>query len=460
MSPRISPKSLLTAGTVNLQNTDFPDAQTHSDLEEIQDQLDHANGDLDSILGETGDNGTLLDEIKTQQTDKSQQTQITDGTNTLGTPTHPVKTDPTGSTAQPITDNGGSITVDGTVSVVQSGTWNVNATVTDGSGPITVDGTVAVSNFPATQPISTSSLPLPTGASTATKQDTGNTSLSSIDGKIVTVNTGAVVVSSSSLPAGAAQDSSLTTANTKLDTLHADNVTIEGKLDTSNTNTAGIRTDLGTDGTSPPALGGGSTGVRGFLRTILDKLNSTLAVTQSGTWTVQPGNTANTTAWKVDGSAVTQPVSATSLTDATQKSQIVDSGGTNIGTTGNPIRVSTAGTGALSVSQNGTWTVQPGNTQNTTPWYVEHRNSYNHISTATTTTVKSGAGMLRGIAINNRGVGGTITVYDSTTGSGTVIAVIDPTANVVTLVYDLVFSTGLTVVTTGATPADITVMYR
>ena len=30
---------------------------------------------------------------------------------------------------------------------------------------------------------------------------------------------------------------------------------------------------------------------------------------QSGTWTVQPGNTANTTAWKVDGSAVTQPVS-------------------------------------------------------------------------------------------------------------------------------------------------------
>lgn len=32
------------------------------------------------------------------------------------------------------------------------------------------------------------------------------------------------------------------------------------------------------------------------------------AVTQSGTWTVQPGNTANTTAWKVDGSAVNQPV--------------------------------------------------------------------------------------------------------------------------------------------------------
>lgn len=38
---------------------------------------------------------------------------------------------------------------------------------------------------------------------------------------------------------------------------------------------------------------------------------SAVTATQSGTWTVQPGNTANTTAWKVDGSAVTQPVSGT-----------------------------------------------------------------------------------------------------------------------------------------------------
>lgn len=60
--------------------------------------------------------------------------------------------------------------------------------------------------------------------------------------------------------------------------------------------------------------------------------NVSLAVTESGTWTVQPGNTANTTPWlatinqggnsatvtasnalKVDGSAVTQPVSLASL---------------------------------------------------------------------------------------------------------------------------------------------------
>jgi len=43
-------------------------------------------------------------------------------------------------------------------------------------------------------------------------------------------------------------------------------------------------------------------------------VTGTVSSTQSGTWTVQPGNTANTTAWKVDGSGVTQPVSGTVTT--------------------------------------------------------------------------------------------------------------------------------------------------
>jgi hypothetical protein len=51
------------------------------------------------------------------------------------------------------------------------------------------------------------------------------------------------------------------------------------------------------------------------------------AVTQSGTWTVQPGNTANSTAWLVTGTGGTFPA-----------------------------------------SQSGTWTIQPGNTANTTAW--------------------------------------------------------------------------------------------
>lgn len=57
-------------------------------------------------------------------------------------------------------------------------------------------------------------------------------------------------------------------------------------------------------------------------------VSGTIAATQSGTWTVQPGNTQNTTSWLVK----------------------------------------TTDTVNTSAAQSGTWTVQPGNTQNTTPW--------------------------------------------------------------------------------------------
>src|SRR6516162_11072053 len=42
-------------------------------------------------------------------------------------------------------------------------------------------------------------------------------------------------------------------------------------------------------------------------------VSGTVAATQSGTWTVQPGNTANTTAWLVTGTGGTFPITATSL---------------------------------------------------------------------------------------------------------------------------------------------------
>ena len=85
---------------------------------------------------------------------------------------------------------------------------------------------------------------------------------------------------------------------------------------------------------------------------------------------------------------------------------------------------------------------------------------YNHISTNTTTTVKSGSGILRSVTVNTKGAtANTATVYDNTAGSGAVIAVIDTTASLGTLRYDVVFSTGLTVVTASGTAADLTVSY-
>lgn len=52
--------------------------------------------------------------------------------------------------------------------------------------------------------------------------------------------------------------------------------------------------------------------------------NNDVTASQAGTWTVQPGNTANTTAWKVDGSAVTQPISAASLPLPTSASTLAE----------------------------------------------------------------------------------------------------------------------------------------
>lgn len=155
--------------------------------------------------------------------------------------------------------------------------------------------------------VTAASLPLPTGAATSALQTTGNSSLSSIDGKITAVNTGAVVVSSSALPTGAATESTLVALSAKV----------------------------------------------------------------------------------VNG-------------------------------------------------------------------YSFHRSASN-----ATTTIKSGAGVLKRVTVNTVGsASNTCTIYDNTAGSGTVIAVIDPTSAQGSIEYDLVFSTGLTIVTATGTAADLTLVYQ
>ena len=60
---------------------------------------------------------------------------------------------------------------------------------------VVASGSMSVSNFPATQAVSAVALPLPTGAGTSALQTAGNASLTSVDGKITACDTGAVVVS-------------------------------------------------------------------------------------------------------------------------------------------------------------------------------------------------------------------------------------------------------------------------
>lgn len=78
------------------------------------------------------------------------------------------------------------------------------------------------------------------------------------------------------------------------------------------------------------------------------------------------------------------------------------------------------------------------------------------ITTAATTVFKYGPGLLHRITLNNP-TGTLITIYDNTTGSGNAIAIINTPAqaNPVTLEYDVEFSNGLTVVSTGTWDATI-----
>jgi hypothetical protein len=100
----------------------------------------------------------------------------------------------------PVFDDGGTITAVSTANPLP-----VNAVVTGSaaysdSGGTDKKGLVDGDRHVQTDVLSSA---LPSGAATSAKQDTGNASLASIDGKITAVDTGAVVVSSSTLPSGA-----------------------------------------------------------------------------------------------------------------------------------------------------------------------------------------------------------------------------------------------------------------
>lgn len=198
--------------------------------------------------------------------------------------------------------------------ITVQGIASMTAVKTDGSG--------------VTQPVSAASLPLPAGAATAA-------GLTSIDGHV----DGIEGLLNGGLPAalGAGGGVKIDGSGTALPISAASlplpsGAATETTLGTTNTEIGGLTE-------TAPASDTASSGLNGRLQRIAQRLTSLIAVfnigagteaaavrvtlptdgtgkvnaAQSGTWTVQPGNTANTTAWKVDGSAVTQPVSAASL---------------------------------------------------------------------------------------------------------------------------------------------------
>ncbi len=106
------------------------------------------------------------------------------------------------------------------------------------------------------------------------------------------------------------------------------------------------------------------------------------------------------------------------------------------------------------------FTVQPGNTANTTPWLVTTAgDSFTNIPTSTDTVVKNSAGTIKAISINTGGTTSSAVVYNNTTCSGAKIGTF------ATLVQGAVqinasASVGICVTTAGGAAADITVYWR
>jgi hypothetical protein len=81
---------------------------------------------------------------------------------------------------------------------------------------------------------------------------------------------------------------------------------------------------------------------------------------------------------------------------------------------------------------------------------------YNYISTGTTTVVKSGQGVLVAIVVG-KSTTGTITVYDNTAGSGTIITAFGTSTGAFAFQIGAIFNTGCTVVTSASD--QVTVVY-
>lgn len=86
--------------------------------------------------------------------------------------------------------------------------------------------------------------------------------------------------------------------------------------------------------------------------------------------------------------------------------------------------------------------------------------NYVNITGTATTLVKTGAGYLHSITFNKPVATGTIKINDALTDTTPVIGTITMPSNAQprTVIYDIEFTTGLTIVT-GVTAQDITVSY-
>jgi len=161
--------------------------------------------------------------------------------------------------------------------------------------------------------------------------------------------------------------------------------------------------------------------------------------------------------------AINSPVPAGSNTIGGVK--IVDTAGTNLATvkaaSTAPVATDTSVVTALNPNSPGIITLGGATPANSVP-VVGAGFTFGNMTTSTTTTFKSGAGVLHTVTINQLGtVASTVSIFDNTAGSGTSIAVLNSlSTGEGTYTYDVAFTTGLTITTTGTAAPNVTVSYR
>lgn len=249
---------------------------------------------------------------------------------------------------------------DGTLGTVQVQYTKLMDATLDSTNKAIVSssGALKVDNSAVTQPISALSLPLPTGAATAAKQPALGT-------------------------AGSASADVLSIQGVaSMTALKVDGSAVTQPVSGTVTANAGTGTFTTTDANAQ-SQGSTTSGQKGFL-----ELGAVTTAAPSYTTAQSSPLSLNTSGGlRVDGSGVTQPVSGTLSVNA------LPTGSNTIG----------------AVNQNGTWTVQPGNTPNTTAWLVQTipgtANGWSVNSqtglTNTKVAVKASAGLFGGYMIFN-----------------------------------------------------------
>lgn len=304
-----------------------------------------------------------------------------------------------GTNANPIQvgDGGASLTVDGAITANQGGTWNIT----------NISGTVA----------------LPTGAATLAEQQTQTTALQLIDDAIATDNS---------------------SAQTKLMQVG------------------------GTDGTNAQILSVNSSGhvnIADGGNTIT--VDGTVAATQSGTWNVT----------NISGTVSLPTGAATSANQATLIGHVdgiegllgtidADTSALAGAVSGSEVQVDVITMPTTNVAQSGTWTVQPGNTANTTPWLVSQRPAtsggltvYRNIDVdETDVQVKGSAGQLYGYYLHNNSSATIFLKFYNALSSDVTVGTTTPFLTIpipafssanADFSHGIAFSTGITIACTG-----------